>query len=340
MKEKLFGKIDDKPVYEYTLEKGGLKVGIITYGATIRSLNVTLLDGSVRDVVLGYNSLDEYVANNGCFGATIGRVANRISGAKYTLNGKEYKLVSNENENTLHGGPFGFNTKIWDVIECSENSISLGIFSPNGEGGFNANLSVAVKYTITKNNSLMIEYRALSDDDTPLSLTNHAYFNLNGECAENVMDTELIIDSDKILRVDENLIPNGDFIDVKGSVYDFNTAKVIGDYLNSTDENIKKYRCYDVCYVLNGNGFRKVAGAKSNDKKLQMEVYTDMDAMQLYTENYLLGRMGKSGKYGLASAFCFETQRYVNAINVKSFPSCVLKKCVEYKSQTEYKFII
>ena len=338
MKKENFGSIYGRQVTQYTLTNGRITAEIIDYGASLRSLKLKLKDGSVKDVVLGYNTVEEYATHSGYLGATVGRVANRIGGSRYTLNGKEYRLNNNDGENTLHGGVSGFNDKVWEAVEVSDHSVTFKYFSKNGEEGFNGNLETFVKYTVTEKNSIKIEYRAVSDEDTPVSLTNHSYFNLDGECGESVFNTELTIYADKITAVDENLITDGTFMPVKDSVYDFTKGKKIGDYFNSSDKFMKKFGCYDVCYVLNGNGYRKIATAKNENSGIEMEVYSDMVGVQLYTETFLDGRKGKSGTYKKGSAFCLETQHLPNAINCKEYPSCVLKKGEEYVSTTEYLF--
>lgn len=336
MKRESFGLAHGQEVTQYTLTNGKMTAEIIDYGARLRSLKLKLSDGTVRDVVLGYNTIEEYMSQNGYLGATVGRVANRIANGKYVIDGKEYILSKNDGENTLHGGKSGFDDKVWELIEVGEDFITFKYLSPDGDEGFGGNLTTQVKYTLTKENSLKIEYKAISDADTPVSLTNHAYFNLNGEMGTNIFDTELLINSNKITPVNENLIADGRYMDVKGTAYDFSKGKKIGDYFNSIDEYLKKFGCYDVNYVLNGNGYRHIATAK--DGGIEMQVYSDMVGMQLYTEAILYGRKGKTGVYDKGCAFCLETQFYPNAVNCEKYPSCILKKGEEYSSITEYLF--
>ncbi len=338
MEKKGFGRINEKDVYEYTIQNGNVKAKILNFGARIRSIELLRKDGSTLDVVLGYNTIEEYANYNGCLGATVGRVANRIGGSRFTLNGKEYNLTKNNGENCLHGGTLGFDKKLWELETFSDNSVTLKTFSPDGENGFPANMNVYVTFTVTDNQSLKIEYSAIADGDTPASFTNHAYFNLNGENGSNIFDTKLFIDADKITPVNEKLIPDGKYLDVKGTVYDFTTSKEIGNYFESNDENLKKFGCYDVNYALNGSGYRKIAVAKSDLSGIEMSVYTDMCGVQLYTEKFLDGRKGKTAVHKKGSAFCLETQYYPNAVNCVEYPSCILKKGKEYKSITEYEF--
>ncbi len=337
MKKELFGSVHGQNVYQYTLENKNMSVEIISYGARIKSAFIKK-DNAVYDVVLGYNTIEEYATQNGHLGATVGRVANRIEGGRYTLNGKEYTLFKNNGENTLHGGKSGFSDKVWKEVEVDNQSITLGYFSPDGEEGFGGAVSVEVKFSLTDDNSLKIEYSAKSDSDTPLNLTNHAYFNLDGECGDSVFETQMQIFADKITAVRDDLIPNGEFMQVKGTIYDFTSPKMIGDYLNSDDEYLKKFGCFDANYVVNGTGYRKVAIAKSLKSGIEMETFSDMDGVQFYTETFLEGRKGKSGVYKKGAGFCLETQFFPNAVNCKSFPSCILKKGEKFSSTTEYKF--
>ena len=338
MEKKGFGCFNGKQVHEYTIKNGNVCAKIIDFGARIRAVELLRKDGSILDVVLGYNTVEEYANYNGYLGATVGRVANRIANAKFTLNGKEYNLTKNNGENCLHGGTIGFDKKIWELGEFTENSVTLKTFSPDGENGFPANMNVSVTFTITDNQSLKIEYRAVADADTLASFTNHAYFNLNGESGQNIFDTELCINADKITPVNEKLIPDGRYLDVKGTIYDFTKGKKIGNYFESDDEYLKKFHCYDVNYALNGSGYRKIAVAKSDVSGIEMQVYSDACGVQLYTETFLEGRKGKTVEHGKGSAFCLETQFYPNAINCTEYPSCVLEKGKQFYSATEYQF--
>lgn len=333
---KNFGIINGQKITEYQIGNDKVQVSLIDYGATIRSIILKMPDGTFRDVILGYNTIEEYAKQNGYLGATIGRVANRIGGAKYQLNGKTFTLSKNDGENTLHGGKEGFGHKVWQAIDFDENFVIFKYFSADGEQGFGGNLTVTVKYTVTEQNSLKIEYSAVCDADTPISLTNHAYFNLSGEDGKNIFDTILRINADQITPVNASLIPNGSYMSVRNTVYDFSNGKKIGDYFNSQDENLKKFGCYDINYVLNGKGYREIATAK--DDGVEMQVFSDAVGVQLYTETFLEGRKGKKSVYKKGWAFCLETQNVPNAVNCKEYPSCIIKKDQEYKTTTEYLF--
>lgn len=337
MKKEIFGEINGEKVHKYTITNGRIWADLIDYGARLQSLKLRCFDGTVKDVVLGFNTIEEYVQDNGYLGATVGRVANRIGKGRFVLNGKEYKLPMNDGENCLHGGVSGFDSKIWGAT-ATENSVSFNYVSADGEEGFPAELKVSVTYTVTDCDELKIEYYAISDGDTIVSLTNHGYFNLNGEGGEKVFTTKLFIDADSVISVDSDLIADGTFKNIKGTVYDFTTMKEIGDYTESKDAVLSKFGCYDVCYALNGKGYRKIAGAKSEESGITMEVFSDMEGVQLYTEAILNGRKGKNCIYGKGSAFCLETQHFPNAINCPDFPSPILKMGDKYQSVTTYKF--
>ena len=336
--QKVFGNLNGTDIYSYEIKKGNFSAEIITYGATLRKLTMPDKNGKITDVVLGYNTLEEYVNNGGYLGATIGRIANRIEGGKFTLNGNEYQVGLNEVKNSLHGGFKGFDKKIWRAT-YGEDFVILSFFSPDGEEGYPGNLNVTVTYRLTEE-GLKISYLAKSDKDTILSLTNHSYFNLNGEDGADITDTELFIDADNITPVKDDLIPLGTLKSVENTIFDFTSYKEIGKDLGSDDEFLKKFGCYDVNFALNGRGYRKVCSARSYRSGITMETYTDQAGLQLYTASYKEGRKGKVTTYYNNCAFCLETQNYPNAINCKDFPSPILKAGEEYKSTTLYKFII
>ena len=331
MSKKSFGKLNGKDVFCYTITNGKITAEILDYGATLRSLQVPDKNGKLVDVVLGYNSLDEYVNDKGYFGATVGRVANRIKNGKFSLNGKEYNVGRNEGENSLHGGIKGFDRAIWSVVE-SENSLTFEHLSVDGDEGYPGNLKVKVTYTITDNNALKLDYEAVCDADTILNLTNHSYFNLNGDGGEQILNTQMQIDADYFLPTDEQLIPLGKLESVKGTPYDFTTFKKVGESFS------KDFPLYDICLALNGKGYRKIAEIKTDVTGIAMETYTDLHGYQVYTPYYPDAKQGKNGLYGDYCAICVETQYFPNAINCKNFPSPVLKKGDVFKSTTEYVF--
>ena len=340
MNKKVFGYIDGAPIYSFNVTNGTITATVITYGASLQSLLVPNKDGKLLDMVLGYNTLEQYLERSYYAGAIVGRVANRTGYAKFTLNGKEYNISKNNGEHALHGGFSGFDKKVWEVVSYAENYVTLKYISVDGEEGYPATVTVEVTYTVTNDNELSIEYNAISDGDTVLGLTNHAYFNINGEDGEPVFDTLLSIDSNSIVLVNEQRVADGTLLNVGGTVYDFKNIRPIGNYLTSTDEYLVKFKGYDVCYALNGKGYRSVAKAQSNVSGIVMETLTDAEGVQLYVANLFKGKAGKNCVYKDGACFCLETGRYPNAINCKNFPSPIIKKGEPFRSKTSYKFSI
>ena len=330
----------------YLLENdNGMRAQIITYGARIQKLFVPCKDGNAIDVIAGFEDPEEFRNDHGTyFGAIIGRVANRIGGAEFTLNGKTYTLFKNDGNNHLHGGKEGFDKKLWLAEILDGGSLKLSYFSKDGEEGYPANLKISVIYTLSNDNSLSIEYEAESDGDTVCSFTNHAYFNLDGKF-ESALNHEIYINADAITSVDKELIPDGTIVQVKDTPFDFNTPKLLGKDIKADDSLLINARGgYDINYILNNDknsvdatGRSAVATAYSNNSGIKMSVYTDRPCMQLYSGNFLDGFVGKTA-YPYQSAFCMETQGYPNACNVPSFDSIVLKAGDKFKSFTKYAF--
>ncbi len=323
MDKELYGTIHGENIYTYTIKNADLTMRVINYGGIITDLTFDD-NGKKIDLVLKHDSLEEYASTKVYYGATVGRFANRIEKGQFTLNGEKYQLAQNEGETTLHGGIEGFNRRVWKVIEHTKNSITLFYQSADGEQGFPGALDTTVKYTLTDDNQVVIDYFATTDKDTIVSLTNHSYFNVSG--TQNTTDGILLyIDADNITPADENLIVHGDFLKVDGTLFDYRTeAPFIRDL--SSDKTLGKRGCYDENFALNGKGYRKVAHTFSPITKLKMEVYTDQAGMQIYTGN----------PHGVA----LETQNYPNCINCPNYPSPILRKGEEYKSRTAYKFTI
>lgn len=339
MKKELFGKYDGKDVYKFTITNGNTVAEIINYGATVVLVKTPDYNGNIVDVVLGYVSLDGYIKNGGYLGAVIGRYANRIPNGEFFINGKKYNVPLNDGKNALHGGINGFDKKVYD-FEADGETLILKTKSCDGEQGFPANLSLSVKFCITKENGLKISYKCTADGDTAINLTNHSYFNLNGEGTGDILDHQIFIDADKVTPVKNDLCCYNDFLFVKGTPFDFSLPAKIGKRIDEDNAILNICGGYDINYVLNGNGFRKVASAFSNKTKICMDVFTDMEGMQFYTGNFLSGEKGKSGIYNKRSGFCFETQRFPNAINCDKYPSAILKKGETFFSETEYRFLV
>ncbi len=321
MNRRLYGTICGENIHSYTIKNANLSMSVINYGAIITDLTFDD-NGKKIDLVLKHNSLEEYANTKVYYGSIVGRFANRIEKGLFILNGAQYQLAQNEGETTLHGGIEGFNRKVWKVLEHTENSITLFYQSVDGEQGFPGTLDVTVKYTLTDDNQVVIDYFATTDKDTIVSLTNHSYFNVNG--IENTTAGILLyINADKITPADEKLIVHGDFLKVDGTLFDFrNETTFIRDL--SSDNTLGARCCYDENFALNGTGYRKVAHTISPITKLKMEVYTDQAGMQIYTGN----------PHGIA----LETQNYPNCINCENYPSPILRQGEEYKSRTAYKF--
>lgn len=329
----------EKGIELYRLENAnGMICDVITYGARIAKLVVPNKRGELIDVVAGFPTPDGFLGDNPYFNAVIGRVGNRIGGASFALDGNRYDLFKNDGNNHLHGGKCGFDSRIWTASVLCDQSLKLERVSPDGEEGYPGNMQVSVTYSLTDDDALDIRYEAACDKDTLCSLTNHAYFNLDGDF-ESVLDHEVFIDANYLTAVDDELIPHGALKAVAGTAFDFSAPKKIGRDINADERMLKIARGYDFNYVLNGNGYRKVASAYSQKSGVKMDVYTDRPCLQFYTGNFLDGLKGKK-TYGYQSAFCMETQGYPNACNVPSFESMTLKKGEKYESRTTYAFCV
>lgn len=337
MKQEIFGQIDGKNVIRYTLTNGRIIAKILNFGGTVQSLLVPDKNGNYIDVVLGYDDIESYRKNSGYLGAVIGRVCNRTEKGRFILNGKEYNVGINNGENSLHGGVSGFDDKIWDAEVVGE-TLKLQYVSPDGEEGYPAMLKTTVVYSI-EDDGLKIDYSAVADGDTVVSLTNHTYFNLDGEGNGDILGTTLFIDADSVTPVNDKLIPNGEFMSVEKTPHDFRVPKTIGRDIDSESTQLSVAGGYDTNFVLNGSGFRKIASAKAVNSGIRMDVYTDRVGVQFYSGNFLSDVTGKGGnKYKKRYGFCLETQGFPNAINCPSYPSPVLKKGELYHTVTKYSF--
>ncbi len=341
----IFGKMSDgQEVYVYSLDNGrGLSAEIITYGGIVKNLYVNDENGKKTDVVLGRDTLEEYLHNDGYLGALIGRHANRIAKGKFNLNGREYHAGVNEGNNSLHGGYKGFDKKVWEAnaVDGSEPSLILTLLSPDGEEGFPGDLKVKVIYTLTKDNALKIEYNASSNEDTVVNLTNHTYFNLAGHAGGTIDNQILQINSSFYTPNDIECMPTGEVLSVTGTPFDFRSPKPIGQDISADFEQIKMFGGYDHNFALEGRGYRLAATAQCVENGITMEVYTDKPAMQLYTSNALTRGIYKDGaEYDAHQAYCLETQYFPNAMEHSHYPSSILRKNEEYKFTTEYRFIV
>lgn len=343
--KKSFGFMPDgKEVFAYTLDNGkNVKAEIITYAGIVKNLWVKDKNGEYVDVVLGRDSLEEYFNNKGCFGALIGRHANRIYRGKFEINGVEYNVGINNGKNSLHGGIKGFDKYVWDAKEIDDDknpALELTFFSPDGDEGFPGNLNVKVTYVVSEQDGLIMRYEAVSDKDTVVNLTNHSYFNVNGIGNGNIYDLNMQMNCSFFTPNTDECLPYGEIWSVKGTPFDFTESKKIGTVINADYEQLTKFGGYDHNFIIDGKGFRKAAVVASDKTGIVMDVYTDKPGVQLYTGNAIEeGRICKDGKtYSKHEALCLETQYYPNSTTYAHFPSPFLKAGEKYDFVTEYRF--
>lgn len=338
--------VDGKKVALYILKnKNNAQVAITNYGGRVVSLIVPDKEGNLTDVILGYDKLESYRKDKEpYFGALIGRYGNRIGKGKFTLDGRSYQLELNDVPNTLHGGNNGFFGKVWDAKQPKENTLELTYLSEDGEAGYPGNLNVKVTYTLTEENGLKIDYVATTDKKTVVNLTNHTYFNLNGEGDSTILDHELMINANAIIPVDATLIPTGELMSVEGTPFDFNKPTAIGSRINNEHEQLKNGKGYDHNWVLNKKkGLQIIATVRSPKTGIVMDIITEEPGLQFYSGNFLDGKTadGKGGKsYVYRSAFCLETQHFPDSPNQPTFPKTVLRPGETYKTSTIYKFSV
>ncbi|MBN2411048.1 galactose mutarotase [candidate division KSB1 bacterium] len=329
----------------YTLvNTNGLEAQITNFGATIVSLKVPDKTGKLDDVVLGFDNLKDYIEHRNFFGATVGRYGNRIANGKFTLDGVEYNLAANNGPNHLHGGIKGFDRVIWDaeIVNTTEGqALQLTYVSKDMEEGYPGNLTAVVTFSLTTDNGIKIEYEATTDKKTVVNLTNHSYFNLKNE--GEILDHVVTINADKMIPVDEGLIPTGELQSVDGTPFDFRKPTPIGARINADDQQIRFGGGYDHSFVLNkesGSSLSLAARVSEPTTGRIMEVYTTEPGMQFYTGNFLNGSV--TGKYGRVyekrNAFCMETQHFPDSPNKPEFPSTVLEPGQKYSTVTIYKF--
>jgi aldose 1-epimerase len=325
----------------------GVKVKITPQGGHIMSIQLPDASGKLTDIVLGYDSVSEYVGGRGFYGSTIGRYGNRIAKAKFSIDGTEYKLSANNDENTLHGGPGGFHNVLWtgkEITNPDGNAVELTYLSKDGEEGYPGNLDVKVVFSLSDSNELKIQYEATTDKATVVNLTNHSYFNLSGEGTGDILNHEIAINADKFLPVDKGLIPTGELRPVTGTPFDFTEPHKIGERIDADEEQVKTGKGYDHTFVLNKKSPGELSlAAKVSDPASgrKMEVWTTEPGIQFYTGNFLTGTPGKGGKkYNYRYALCLETQHFPDSPNQPAFPTTLLKPGETYKSTTIYKFLL
>lgn len=346
LKSEPFGEIDGHAVTLHTLtNKNRLQARIMDYGGVVVSLRVPDREGKLADVVLGFDTVAEYPEKSQYFGCITGRYANRIAKGKFSLDGKEYTLATNNETNHLHGGVKGFNQYVWKgtAMETPDGpALKLVWSSPDGDEGYPGKLDCEVTYTLTQGNALRIDYKAVTDKPTVLNLTNHSYWNLSGEGSATVLDHELRILADRYTPVDETSIPTGEVAPVEGTPLDFRKPTVVGARIGEDHVQLKNGLGYDHNYVCkNVRDGKMIHMATLRDPKSGriMDVDSTEPAIQFYTGNFLDGRTGKGGKpYAHRSALCLETQTFPDSPNRPSFPSPVLRPGQTYETTTIYTF--
>ncbi len=342
-----FGKTKEgTPVEIYTLtNRNGLTAKVMTYGATLTELIVPDKGGTPGNIVLGFDALEPYLAGPPYFGATVGRVGNRIARGTFTLNGRTYHLATNNGPNHLHGGIKGFDKVVWtaEIVPSNDGqAVKFTYRSPDGEEGYPGTLDATVVYTLTDANELRLDYTATTDKATPVNLTNHSYFNLAGEGSGTILDHVMMIAADHITPVDDTLIPTGKLAPVQGTVFDFTTPTPIGARIDKVP--VAPPVGYDHNYVLRpapaGRTMRLAARVTEQRTGRTMEVRTTEPAVQFYSGNFLDGTIrNRNGvPYQKHAAFCLETQHYPDSVNHPNFPSTILEPGRVYKTTSVYAF--
>jgi len=341
--KKTFGILSNgKKVKLWTISAGDLKLSLTNYGAAWTSLIVPSRKGVKDDVLLGYSNLDGYLHNEPFIGVTVGRFANRIKNASFSLNGKTYALAANDGKNSLHSGPRGFDKLLWKSEAYEENKgvyVRFEVESPNGDCGFPGNLKAVVIYGLTESNEIICDYYAKVDKPSPVNLTNHAYFNLAGEGKGDILSHNVLLHSSTYVQVDRNCIPTGRLLPVDGTDFDFKTRQKICSNVSI----IKPFKGYDHCFVVDGEvgKLRPCAEVFEPDSGRLMKVLTTQPGVQFYTGNHLKRVEGKQGSvYVKHSGFCLETQHYPDSPNQNTFPSCIAGPGKDYHEKAVFSFSI
>ena len=338
--------IDGKPSNLYVLKNSNIVAAITNYGARVVSLLVPDKNGKMTDVVVGFDNVNDYTQGSDTyFGAIVGRYGNRIAKGKFELDGKEYTLPTNNGPNSLHGGDTGFSRKVWDAQQLNDSTLQLTYVSKDGEEGYPGTLTAKVTYTVMGNQGLKIDYHATTDKKTVVNLTNHSYFNLNGEGSGTINNHLMMINADKFTPVDSTLIPTGNLESVANTPLDFRSPTAIGARINDTSSVQLKYgKGYDHNFVINptNDSLTKAAEVMGDQSGIVMDVYTDQPGMQFYGGNFMDGshtiKGGKKDNY--RTAFCLETQHYPDSPNHPDFPSTTLSPGEVYKTTTIYEFSV
>ncbi len=327
----------------YILEnETGASVCVTDFGAALVSLKVPDKNGSLTDVVLGYDDAAGYEAGTASFGAPVGRSANRIGGASVEINGVLYELEKNDNDNNLHSGTNYYNKRFWKIKEICGGKVTFSLYSPDGDQGYPGSLDMEVTYELTEDNEVRMSYHAVPDADTVINMTNHSYFNLNGHDSGDILGHAVTMDADYFTRANAQSIPTGEYVDVTGTPMDFRNGRVLGAEIDADYEATKLGCGYDHNWVLKNEGkFVKVAEAAGDKSGIVMEVSTDLPGVQIYTANFLDREPGKGGvSYPRRAAVCFETQYFPDAVHHANFKSPIVKAGQAYDTQTSYRFLV
>lgn len=326
------------------INAAGMEVKISNFGGVITAIRVPDRQGAFADVVLGFDELAPYFQDSPYFGALIGRVGNRIAKGHFELDGQSFNLAINNGENHLHGGLQGFDKVVWSpttFVDEQNVGLKLFYFSPNGDQGYPGNMQIMVTYTLTEDNSLVVDYHATTDQMTPINMTQHSYFNLAGE--GDVLTHQLTINADYFTPVDDGLIPTGELQSVTNTVFDFREAKAIGEHIHHDDVQLVLGGGYDHNFVLNKKQPRELSLAARALEPVSgrvLEVYTQEPGIQFYSGNFLDGSLhGKGNVYAHRSGFCIEPQHFPDSLNQPNFPSIILHPGDEYTSRTVFKFL-
>jgi len=341
--ENFEGNLQGKNTHLITLKnRAGMQIALTDYGARLVSALVPDRNGDLIDVVLGFDSIDGYLKAKEIYhGATIGRFANRIGNGKFTFEGNEYKLPQNNGTNCLHGGPEGFHTKVWDRQVSFRKKVTFYYVSPHNEAGYPGEVNVSVTYELTDDNEILINFRASSDRPTVVNLTNHAYFNLNGEGNGDILNHLVQINSNEFIEINNNQLPTGNLNSVIDTAFDFREETKIADKIGMEEEQLHFAKGFDHSFN-NQNAYSQVAAsAYSPESGITLELYTDYPTVHLYTGNYLSDDLGKSGKKYLQNGgFCFEAQHYLDCPNQSTFPNIIVEPEKEYNFNMKYKFCL
>lgn len=320
----------------------GMEACVTNYGGRVVSLMVPDKDGNMTDVVLGHDNIRDYVEVDGNFGALIGRYGNRIEHGRFTLNDSTYQLPINNYGHSLHGGPVGFHHAVWQADQPNDSTLVLRLSSPDGDAGYPGNIDVKVVYSLRPGNELAINYEATTDRPTVLNLTNHSYFNLSGNLANNILNEEVYINADGFTPIDSTFMTHGEIRAVEGTPFDFRVAKAVGRDINADDEQLHNGLGYDHNFVLNTAGDSTMVAARVHDNTtgITMEVFTNEPGLQFYVGNFLNSAVkGKNGvPYPFRGAVVMETQHFPNSPNIPQWPSVTLNPGDTYRSTCIYRF--